>query len=97
MPLYQTHPTTIEALQWPGWTDDPWPDERTDFFGGPNALGQYVRSVQVNGATKTELLVGSTWTNLPTWAYVKKDPGPVFSIKPQVTFEQRYEPYTPPA
>src|SRR5215210_1947027 len=96
MPTYRSKPgAQIEALRWPGFTADPWPDERTLFFR-PFHPFQIIRATYDAGAYTTELRAFDTWCALPDGHWIVKEQSggakPHFRPCDPETFGQEWEP-----
>jgi hypothetical protein len=98
MPKYQSKPgVEIEALLWPGFTADPWPDEQTLFFR-PWHPFQIIRASYASGAYTTELRAHGTWCDLPDGHFIVKskaldeDGRPQFFPSDPDTFKAQWAP-----
>jgi len=97
MPTYRSKPgVKIEALQWPGFTADPWPDERTRFFR-PWHPFQIIRATYDAGTYTTELRAFESWCALPDGHWIIKaqnadEDKPRFWPCDPDTFARQWEP-----
>lgn len=97
MPMYRSKPgVQVEALQWPGFTADPWPEERTLFFR-PWHPFQVIRASYDAGKYSTELRAFDTWVPLPDGQWIVKSQvldengWPLFYPCHPATFSQQWE------